>query len=79
MSELKLVCTLPNGCGLFIKENKIGGHTYYTDECGVESMIWDTCITDESTLLTAIIEEHRRIIKGNYESNKEHLRDKKHE
>ena len=76
MSKLKLLCTLPNGCGLFIEENGVGGHRYYTDECGIATIVWDTSIVDEATLLTAIVEEHRRIIKGNHESNKERLRDK---
>jgi hypothetical protein len=48
---------LPNGCTLYWKANEVGGRTYYTDEipCGV--MVWDTALTDESTLLAALTQE----------------------
>lgn len=51
---------LPNGCHLYRKSSKAGGHTYYSDECGVEAIVWDTCICTESTLLAAIVCEHHR-------------------
>lgn len=51
---------LPNGCHLFCKPNVVGGYTYYGDEIGGGVMVWDTCLVDESTLLTAIVCEHHR-------------------
>lgn len=51
---------LPSGAHLSRKPNETGGHTYYSDECGCMSVVWDTCITHESTLLTAIVCEHQR-------------------
>lgn len=54
------VCDLPNGCHLFRKPNEAGGHTYYSDEVGGGVMVWDTCLIDEGTLLTAIVEEKKR-------------------
>lgn len=52
---------LPQGNHLYRKRNEAGGWTYYSDECGCMSMVWDTCIANESTLLTAILcEQHRR-------------------
>lgn len=54
---------LPHGAHLYRKPNTAGGWIYYSDECGCESMVWDTCITDESTLLAAILcEKHRAYI-----------------
>lgn len=59
--------TLPNGTHLFRKRNSAGGWTYYSDECGCMSAIWDTCIANESTLLAAILcEQHRSNIKFMY-------------
>ncbi|KKN98838.1 hypothetical protein LCGC14_0140790 [marine sediment metagenome] len=51
---------LPNGCHLYRQPNGAGGQTYYSNECGVISMVWDTCIANESTLLMAILFEKRR-------------------
>lgn len=51
---------LPNGCHLFRRANEAGGFTYYSDEVGGGVMVWDTCLVDESTLLTAIVCEHHR-------------------
>lgn len=48
---------LPNGYWLFWKDNEDGGRTYFSNENGLESIIWDTCLTDESTLLAAIVKE----------------------
>lgn len=51
---------LPRGAHLYRKRNEVGGWTYYSDECGCMSMVWDTCITNESTILAAILCEHHR-------------------
>lgn len=59
MSKPYRLGLLPNGCSLYMKENEVGGRTYYSDEIpgGVE--IWDTALIDTSTLLSAIVEEER--------------------
>ena len=48
---------LPNGSELYWKPNCAGGRTYYTDECAVGHEVWDTCLTQESTLIAAIHQE----------------------
>lgn len=48
---------LPNGCTLYWKINKAGGRTYLTDEVGILVNVWDTAITDNSTLLAAMTQE----------------------
>lgn len=48
---------LPNGCSLYWKMNEVGGRTYYSDEAGCVAEIWDTAITEDSTLLAAIVQE----------------------
>jgi len=49
-----------NGVHLYRKPNTAGGHTYYTDECGTLSEVWDTCLTNESTLLAVLLAERQR-------------------
>ena len=54
---------LPNGPHIYRKRNTAGGWTYYSDECGCMHMVWDTCLTNESTLLAVMLcEQHRRYI-----------------
>jgi len=50
-------CGLPNKSTLYWKENGAGGRTYMTDEVGGGTIVWDTCLVDESTLLAAIVKE----------------------
>jgi hypothetical protein len=59
-TEMTDLGTLPNGAHLYRKSNTAGGHIYYSDECGVEAVVWDTCICTEATLLAAIVCEHHR-------------------
>lgn len=62
---------LPNGCHLYRKPNAVGGHIYCSDECGCVTVVWDTCIVDESTLLAAIVaEHHRRYVEFEAKENK---------
>jgi hypothetical protein len=52
---------LAHGSHLYRQRNGAGGWTYYSDECGVMSIVWDTCIANESTILAAVLcEQHRR-------------------
>ena len=61
---------LPNGCMLFVEDNKAGGRTYFSDEISCGVMVWDTCLVDEVTLLAAIVEENRLRIKEYHERKK---------
>lgn len=56
---VKPLTCLPNGHELYRADNNAGGHTYYSDEVGDGVVVWDTCLVDSSTLLAAILEEHR--------------------
>lgn len=56
------VCELPNGYTLFREENGVGGHTYWCDDVDGGVMVWDTSLTDSSTLLAAIVEETRAVL-----------------
>ena len=51
---------LPNGCTLYRKPNRVGGHRYFSDEIGGGVDVWDTCLVAESTLLAAILAEQTR-------------------
>jgi hypothetical protein len=59
-----VICRLPNGCTLYKERNGVGGHRYWSDEVGGGVMIWDTCLVDPTTLLTAIVEEHKAMLEG---------------
>lgn len=60
--QLRIVCSLPNGCTLYRESYEIGCHRYWSDESGRVTVIWDTALVSEITLLTAIVEEHRLYI-----------------
>ncbi len=54
---------MPHGAHLYRKSNGVGGHIYYTDECGILAEVWDTCISHRSTVMAALLaEEHRRYL-----------------
>ena len=58
---------LPNGCTLYWQPNGAGGRTYTSDEIGGGTIVWDTCLCNESTLLAAMHMEaifHRQEQKG---------------
>ena len=48
---------LPNGCTMYWKENDAGGRTYTSNEVGIDMMVWDTALTDDSTLMAAMTQE----------------------
>lgn len=49
---------LPNGCRLYWRDNEAGGRTYYTDEIGgILTTVWDTALTDQSTILACLAQE----------------------
>lgn len=51
---------LPNGGHLYRKPNDAGGYTYYTDECSCMTVVWDTSLTSEGTILSAMACEANR-------------------
>ena len=57
--EMKEVATLPNSCSLYRKDNGVGGHCYYSDEIGGGVNVWDTSLVAESTLIAAILDQHK--------------------
>lgn len=58
-SDVEEVCELPNGATLFRKKNAAGGYTYTSDEIGGGVEVWDTALVDQSTLMAAIVDQHR--------------------
>src|SRR5262245_49752798 len=36
------------------QRNEAGGRSYYSDECGLATFVWDTCLTDIAVLCEAI-------------------------
>lgn len=50
---------LPSGYTLTIKDNEVGGRSYYSDEVGNGILVWDTALVDKKTLLAAIKLEER--------------------
>lgn len=50
---------LPNGCTLYWEPDGVGGRRYITDEAACGHVVWDTAITQSSTLLAAIVQEER--------------------
>lgn len=58
-SSLTEVATLPNGCYLYRKDNGVGGHSYFSDEIGGGVNVWDTSLVAESTLIAAILDQHK--------------------
>jgi len=61
---------LPNGGMLYWKPDGAGGTLYTTDEVGGGSVVWDTSLVSEATLLAAInIEKSRASIHNIEEEN----------
>lgn len=56
--DMAIATDFPDGISLYVQENGVGGHTYYTDEVGCGVMVWDTALVSERTLLAAI--EHNK-------------------
>ena len=55
--EIDKVIMLPNGHVLLRKRNDVGGFTYFCHQAGVPMEIWNTALTDPSTLLAAIVDQ----------------------
>ncbi len=74
--EMEDLGCLPQGSHLYRKRNEAGGWIYYSNENGCMSVVWDTSIVDESTLLSAILsEQHRRLMEVCYHNGWRPTRD----
>lgn len=63
---------LPTGCSLYWRTNDQGAREYYSDECGIPVVIWDTTTIHFSSLLAAIVkEEEHRIFERRLKEEKE--------
>ena len=51
-----LVKDLKNGLKLWKEPNGAGGHSYYSEDGGIEHLIWDDCLGTEEEFL-AILED----------------------
>jgi len=45
------------GYTIFVKDNKVGGRSYWSDEIGGGVLVWDTCLVDVETLELSIQKE----------------------
>jgi hypothetical protein len=59
IGRLKYIGELPNGCGLWVAPNEAGGRTYWSNECGIETFIWDTALVCRSSVLAALVAEEK--------------------
>ena len=48
------------GNRLYVKDNEVGGHTYWSDEIGGGVMVWDTCLVSPEMLKLALEAEEKR-------------------
>ena len=55
LDEMEDLGLLPHGAHLYRKPNGVGGHVYYTDECGVMSFVWDTCVAHQAGQPTGLL------------------------
>lgn len=58
--KLKTLGSTPKGAHLFREPDGAGGYAYWTDEVSGGMKIWVTSLTDEGSLLMAMVCEHRR-------------------
>ena len=49
-NTLTLVTKTPEGYGIYMSENEVGGRTYFSDEVGGGVFIWDTALISMATL-----------------------------
>jgi len=42
------------GNQLYVEDNKVGGHTYWSDEVGGGVMVWDTALVSREMLKLAV-------------------------
>lgn len=51
---MTIIRNFDDGTSLYIKENQVGGETYYSDEIGCGVIVWDTSLVSEKTLRAAL-------------------------
>lgn len=68
MSKLQELgeCDLGDGHGptIYVEENEVGGHRYWSDAIGGGVVLWDTCLASISELEFCIRVEKERIEKA---------------
>ena len=55
---MRKIADLPNGNELFVEDTEYG-RAYWSGEIGAGVPVWHTALVAESTLLAALVEEHR--------------------
>ncbi len=63
--DMAIVTDFDDGTSLYVKDNEVGGVTYYSDEVGSGVVVWDTVSISERTLKAAL--EHYRKNNGKSE------------
>jgi hypothetical protein len=53
-SPVKVLPLTVEGYGLYSKRNEVGGTTYYTDQYGCASEIWDTALDNIVSVFAAL-------------------------
>jgi hypothetical protein len=53
-SPVKVLPLTVEGYGLYSKRNEVGGTTYYTDQYGCASEIWDTAVDNIVSVFAAL-------------------------
>ena len=66
---LKEVAEDSRGNTLFVEDNKVGGHTYWSNEVGGGVIVWDTCLVSREMLLLAIDEENKHEDRGHSDAS----------
>lgn len=54
------IMTDSRGHRLYVKENKVGGNQYWSDEIGGGVLVWDTSMVSEEMLDLALLTERTR-------------------
>jgi hypothetical protein len=59
-TDLKNVGETERGYQIFVEDNTVGGHTYWSDEVGNGVVVWDTSLVSKDTLLKTLNLEDAR-------------------
>lgn len=54
LRNFREIGTTERGYTIFVEDNPVGGHTYWSDEIGGGVMVWDTCLVSLEALRLAI-------------------------
>lgn len=59
IKEVRECGRLPNGCTLYVRDDIVGGREYFTDENGIETLIWSTSLVSQTSVIAALNEENK--------------------